>query len=564
MAKKKNQPTVEDLTLKASKGDSKAQFSLGRMYYYGAGVRHNLSEARKWLKQAAGLGHAAARKLLNEIDGIGNNPLPREREIVPTLDHPKYERPKGYRDLKLYDLNDQPGVFEFLKTWQKLRPTLQDLEKNPGFEYLRVKGRPANSKELIDNLAQALELGLDVAGLALGDAYGEGLLVKKNLKKAADYFEMAAGIGNSEIQRLAGNIFLLGDEVEKDVEKSISWFIKAAKRGNLNAQNDLGVLYVKGDGQPKDLAEGVRHLTDAAERGHLEAHFNIGVLYAIGNGLPMDPSKSEFWWTKAAEQGFLNAQHNLGILYFKGDGVKKDVKKAMFWWTEAAKRGFSYSQRNLGTLFAIGGDVPIDLKKSEFWWSVAARQELFEAKQEFEKLYDDEEESESRAISKSLSEWLIARQREGLDTDYSLGAFGAQDEAKVPSLTVTIERVGANHGPGAFVAHDQDKVPSMLVKIDRVGANHNPWEFGAQDEVEDEDEDEDEGEDEGEGEGDDDDNDGVDSVILRYKLDKGNKDPVRMDLDQIKDLSIFQKASLIVKTIFKIIYSPIKWLFSKK
>jgi len=45
----------------AEKGDAKAQFNLGRMYYKGEGVEQDFKEAVKWFRKAAEQGYAAAQ-----------------------------------------------------------------------------------------------------------------------------------------------------------------------------------------------------------------------------------------------------------------------------------------------------------------------------------------------------------------------------------------------------------------------------------------------------------------------------------------------------------------------
>jgi len=51
----------------ARRGDSKAQYNLGRAYADGNGVRKSVTYAEKWLSKAAGSGHAKARRLLESL-----------------------------------------------------------------------------------------------------------------------------------------------------------------------------------------------------------------------------------------------------------------------------------------------------------------------------------------------------------------------------------------------------------------------------------------------------------------------------------------------------------------
>jgi len=48
----------------AEKGDARAQYSLGVMYFDGIGVKKNHDAGMKWIKKAAENGHQAAQKIL--------------------------------------------------------------------------------------------------------------------------------------------------------------------------------------------------------------------------------------------------------------------------------------------------------------------------------------------------------------------------------------------------------------------------------------------------------------------------------------------------------------------
>jgi len=64
----------------------------------------------------------------------------------------------------------------------------------------------------------------------------------------------------------------LGKGVKKDAKKAAEWYKKAAEQGEPNAQYTLGVCYEQGDGVgKKDHAKAVFWLTKAAAQGNQEA-----------------------------------------------------------------------------------------------------------------------------------------------------------------------------------------------------------------------------------------------------------------------------------------------------
>lgn len=59
---------IARLTPAATHGNSKAQYALGYMYYYGEGVKANQQLARAWFIKAAAGGNQKAAKALQLID----------------------------------------------------------------------------------------------------------------------------------------------------------------------------------------------------------------------------------------------------------------------------------------------------------------------------------------------------------------------------------------------------------------------------------------------------------------------------------------------------------------
>ncbi len=56
------------LATPAKRGDAKAQYALGYMYFYGKGVMENRQKALYWFKLAAAQGHQQAQQALAMID----------------------------------------------------------------------------------------------------------------------------------------------------------------------------------------------------------------------------------------------------------------------------------------------------------------------------------------------------------------------------------------------------------------------------------------------------------------------------------------------------------------
>lgn len=101
--------------------------------------------------------------------------------------------------------------------------------------------------------------------------HAEGQGTQKDLNKARDYLNSAAGLGNVEAcLQLAF--------VEKELGNDTAYFAalkRAADGGSLPALHRLGYCMLNGVGTRMDAAKGWEAITSAAKRGHLAARVAV-------------------------------------------------------------------------------------------------------------------------------------------------------------------------------------------------------------------------------------------------------------------------------------------------
>ena len=73
--------------------------------------------------------------------------------------------------------------------------------------------------------------------------YEIGRGVKKDYKKAAEYYQESADKGNADAQHNLALMYKKGKGVKKDYKKAIALYKKAANQGNVFAQYSLDVMY---------------------------------------------------------------------------------------------------------------------------------------------------------------------------------------------------------------------------------------------------------------------------------------------------------------------------------
>ena len=109
------------------------------------------------------------------------------------------------------------------------------------------------------------------AQYSLGVAYFNGEGVAQDLKKAIDWFELAAIGGNVQAMFNMGSAYYQGNGTNQDYAKAVEWWQKAAALEQRSAQYNLGLAYYFGKGVEQDLSRAAESLRQAANNGHLGA-----------------------------------------------------------------------------------------------------------------------------------------------------------------------------------------------------------------------------------------------------------------------------------------------------
>lgn len=152
------------------------------------------------------------------------------------------------------------------------------------------------------------------AQVAVGNAYLNGDGVEKNLKKAAKWFYLAAKAGNkdaentllsfhskelekyakegnAEAQFCVGEFYYNGTDVEKNLKKAAQWYDMAVAQGHEKAKKNLGSFY------SKQLANRV------ATEANLELQYYLGLCYLNGVEIAADKEKAANLFELSMNQG---------------------------------------------------------------------------------------------------------------------------------------------------------------------------------------------------------------------------------------------------------------------
>jgi tetratricopeptide (TPR) repeat protein len=114
-----------------------------------------------------------------------------------------------------------------------------------------------------------------------------------------EWYKKGALHGNTECEMIVGCVYYHGVLVKKDIDTASQYFEKVAAKGDAVAQNSVGCcLFEKGR-----YDESFKWFTKAAAQGIISADCNLGIAYEHGCGVTKDNPKALEMYTKAAEKG---------------------------------------------------------------------------------------------------------------------------------------------------------------------------------------------------------------------------------------------------------------------
>ncbi|KAG0229820.1 hypothetical protein BGW42_001346 [Actinomortierella wolfii] len=166
---------------------------------------------------------------------------------------------------------------------------------------------------------------------------------------------LAADSGNEQEQFNLGLMYKDGLGIKLDRVKAAQWLRRAADQGHSEAQFRLGMLFMEGGGGVEQSdAKALACFRESALQEQPEAQYHLATMYQTGLGTKRNVERAVFWYEKAANNGALLAQLRLAGMYYDGRGVEQNHKKAVYWYGKAAVQGVADAQFRLGEAYRSG------------------------------------------------------------------------------------------------------------------------------------------------------------------------------------------------------------------
>lgn len=339
-----------------------AQAAMGWLYEKGLGVRQDREEARKWYQKAAEKGDARAQFNLGnmyyqELGDVYYGPAYNEAK---TMEWWERAGRQGYshaiiRQHEIFDKASWPnrkndrifltackrGLVE-----EKFDPKLRGKEKQ-FFDYLvkhkedllrKTKGNPDHAIVVCLSLLSA-QPGISIKAVhsKFKSAMEKMAMVVDGEKEGKQYFSKLEAKVEAEFKQ---------ESAEKRI---IQKFEKAAIEGNAEAQFNLGSQYDSNlhKGYVKDDKKAFEWYKKAADQGHIMAMVNVAACLARGQGVERDMAKAMKYRISAAEKGAAVAQYCLGKEYESGEFIRQDLLKAAEFYQLAAAQGHEKARKLL-------------------------------------------------------------------------------------------------------------------------------------------------------------------------------------------------------------------------
>ncbi|GKT64530.1 ubiquitin-protein ligase Sel1 [Colletotrichum tofieldiae] len=369
---------IEYLDLMSQKGDAKASYNLGRIYYEGQrGLDRDLDLARKYF-------FTVAKRYWKKDGRIMEN---HKQGIEKTA-----SKAAGFIG-RMYLRGD--GVeqsFDQAKRWFERGISHGDSQSQHGLGLMMLHGygMPKNIAMATDLFKTAAEQDYAPSQIELGVLYlDQG--GAEDVRIANNYFELAARYGQIEAHYFLAEMVYNGVGRDKTCSMALGYYKNVAEKAEplVSSWAEANQAYYYGD---EELA--FLEYVMAAEQGYERAQNNVAfILDPVQSRLPLpdwlpvpewlglrhtrsslldNQRLALMYWTRSSRQSNVDSQVKMGDYYFHGIGSEPDVNKAVQCYTGAS----DYSQSaqalwNLGWMHENGIGLTQDFHLAKRYYDQA-------------------------------------------------------------------------------------------------------------------------------------------------------------------------------------------------
>ncbi|KAK4170323.1 protein sel-1 1 [Cladorrhinum sp. PSN259] len=359
---------IEYLNLMSEKGDFKASFNLGRIFYEGQrGLPKDMAQARKYFAEVTQKYWKNGRVVQTPKPGLDKTAA----------------KAAGYLGRMYMRGEGVEQNFDRAKFWFERGAHLKDAQSQHGLGLLHLHGYGVKRNVAIaaGHFKDAAAQDFSHSEVQLGALYlDQG--TSEDIASANHYFEMAARWSNLEAYYYIAELSYLGVGREKSCSTALGYFKIVSERAEpfVSSWAEANLAYDDGD---TELA--LLEYIGAAEQGYEKAQNNVAwILDPDQSRLPIpdwlykpapkpellnNPRLALLYWTRSARQGNVDALVKMGDYYLSGLGADADVDKAVQCYQGASEyQQSAQAMYNLGWMYenGVGLDQDFHLAKRHY------------------------------------------------------------------------------------------------------------------------------------------------------------------------------------------------------
>lgn len=326
MKQSSKEPTISirDIKQRISTGDLEAERLMGLILLDGTGVKKNVNEGFRLLRESAERGDSTSECdvgfCFHTGQGTNFNCSEAIRYYQLSANH---SNAKGHNNLGYCLFNGEGTRADQVQAAMHFKISSEN-----------------NCPEGICNYARCLE-------------YGDG--VPQDLRKAAELYKKSADLNNSHAMYCYGRCLANGIGVPKDDQKAVEYFKRSADKHDEYGQLYYNLMLFKGRGIQRDENAAVNFFQREALAGNPHAQTYYGIALETGRGVPnVDINKATMQYRMAANNGDPHGQFCLANLFREGKGVQKNEVEAARLYKQAADNGYGRSMVIFGNCLNEG------------------------------------------------------------------------------------------------------------------------------------------------------------------------------------------------------------------
>jgi uncharacterized protein len=260
---------------------------------------------------------------------------------------------------------------------------------------------PDEPERMVDRVARACDRGDARACASLGEQYERGRGVDRDIRTAAELYEMACVHGLAEACTVLGTLFEMSDGLPRDHRRAAALYVMACEEGEPVACKNLGIAYRLGKGVRQSASRAARFFLKACDMGHGSGCAALALLFRRGEGVVESDEASLFLELKGCLSGHASscraidpapahgapprprdlaarARHRctagdedacvvLGHLIRhgrQGRGAPRGAVRAAELYRRACDMNRAFGCLALGEMFARGEGLPVDARRA--------------------------------------------------------------------------------------------------------------------------------------------------------------------------------------------------------